>query len=243
MSGWEKKHIVAALRFELAKVTHRYIREKVVDNLNHVDHDLAIQVAEGIGVEPPAEKATENLGRSSPALSQANQPVAGVATRRIAVLAANGVDAGQVEAVRTRMRADRAICDVLGPYEGDLVGANGEAVPVDHALATVASVLYDAVVVPGGYSSVRALAQDGYAVHFLAEAFKHGKAIGALLEGMTLLEIAGVGVRRAGPDDGTVADQGVVTNAWGPSEDFAAALIAAVAAHRHWDRDVDSVPA
>ncbi|MFJ2033052.1 hypothetical protein [Streptosporangium sp. NPDC087985] len=35
-------------------------------NLNHVDHALAVLVAEGVGVEPPAE---------APALSQDHDPV------------------------------------------------------------------------------------------------------------------------------------------------------------------------
>ncbi|MEZ0074644.1 catalase [Planotetraspora sp. GP83] len=247
MSAWEKKHIVAAFRFELGKVTYRHIRERVIENLNHVDHALAVEVAEGIGVEPPAKEETENHGRSSPALSQANQPFTSVATRRIAVLAADGVAAGQLEAVRGPLRAAGAVCEVLGPREGELAGQDGEAVPVDHALTTVASVLYDAVVVPGGPAGVHALARDGYAVHFVAEAFKHGKAVGALAEGVTLLESAldtgRVGVRTAGSGEGTVTDQGVVTDLRPVSEEFVAALTAAVAAHRHWDRDADTVPA
>ena len=73
MSPREEQHVAAAYRFELGKVEHEEIRARVVDHLNHVDHDLAVAVAAGIGVAAPG-KALDNHGRSSPPLSQANAP-------------------------------------------------------------------------------------------------------------------------------------------------------------------------
>jgi hypothetical protein len=37
----------------------------------------------------------------------------------------------------------------------------------------------DAVVVPCGPDSIRTLSEDGYAVHFVAEAFRHAKPVAA----------------------------------------------------------------
>ncbi|GII52343.1 catalase [Planotetraspora thailandica] len=243
MADWEKRHIVSAFRFELGKVTYPHIREKVVENLNHVDHDMAVQVAEGIGVEPPAKEVVENHGRSSPALSQDRQPTAGADTRKVAILAADGVHGAEVDVIKDALRAVGAKCDVLGPREGELTGADGDSVHVDHALPTVASVLYDAVLVPGGPFSVRTLSEDGQAVHFVTEAYKHCKAVGALGEGVRLLDTAHVGVWRAGSREGTVSDQGVVTHLGPVSDEFVEAFVAAVAVHRHWGRDPDPVPA
>jgi catalase len=39
------------------------------------------------------------------------------------------------------------------------------------------SVMFDAVLVPGGAASAQALMKDGDAVHFVLEAFKHCKAL------------------------------------------------------------------
>lgn len=243
MSDWEKEHIVGAFRFELGKCDHKHVREGVVENLNHVDHDLAVQVAEGVGVDPPKAPVTANHGRSSPALSQAHSPTDSVRGRKIAILAADGVDSAAVGAVGDALKEAGAVCDVLAAKDGFLQAANGGQVEVTRAMPTVASVLYDAVLVPGSEGSVRTLAQDGDAVHFVAEAFVHCKAIGALDAGIWLLERAGItGVEFASDGGGTVSDGGVVTGR-GPGGDFSAGLIDAVKAHRHWTRQKSHVPA
>ncbi|GAA4232274.1 catalase [Streptosporangium album] len=234
MADWEKEHIVAAFRFELGKVNHTHVREGVIRNLNNVDHDLAVLVSEGVGVEPPAEPATPNHGHGSPALSQAHDPARSVATRKIAILAADGVDAAQVEAVRAALTTMGAVCEVLAARDGAVQGEGGEQVAVTRALSTTASVLYDAVVVPGGEASVGVLSEDGDAVHFVSEAFKHGKAVGALDAGAELLRVARVG---------TSPQPGVVIGERGATEDFTSAFAAAVAAHRHPARDTRRIPA
>jgi hypothetical protein len=55
---------------EHAKMRTIEVRERMVGNLNQVDHDLAKRVAEGCGVAAPRAAAGENHGRTSPALSQ-----------------------------------------------------------------------------------------------------------------------------------------------------------------------------
>jgi catalase len=241
MADWEKEHIVAAFRFELGKVEPMHVREGVVRNLANVHPDLATRVAEGIGVEPPAPPATPPGDRRSPALSQANSPTDTVATRKIAILAADGVDGDHVRAATAALTEAGANCEVLAAADGSLSAASGDDVTVTRALTTVASVLYDAVLVPGGARSVQTLAGDGDAVHFVSEAFKHGKAIGALGDGVSLLEVARVTSVRRG-DRETVTDQGVVTGGTA-SGDFTEAFITAVAAHRHPERDLSAVPA
>src|SRR5690606_13528549 len=117
MADWEKEHIVAAFQFELGKCDEHHIRENVVAHLNHIDHELAVRVAEGIGVAPPREAARPNHGRSSPALSQANTVMDTIATRKIAVLAADGVDGREVEQIRQKMAEHDATAEVLAPRE------------------------------------------------------------------------------------------------------------------------------
>jgi catalase len=246
MAGWEREHIVAAFQFELGKVEHWHIREGVVEHLNHVDHDLAVQVSEGIGLEPPAKPSVANHGRSSPALSQAGQPPVGVTGRKVAVLAADGVNASDVQGVQEALIDGGAFCDVIGPHDGSLSAADGGVVEVAHALPTVASVLYDAVVVPGGPDAARSLTENGAALHFVAEAFKHGKPIGAIGEGIELLRAAPLdGVRLAGAAEGEVSDRGVVTQAasGGAGGEFLGSFTEAIGRHRNWDRPVERVPA
>jgi catalase len=234
MSDWERDHIVAAYRFELGKVERREIRERTVDELAHVDHELATRVAEGLGLEPPPP-AERNHGRSSPALSQADQP-GGVATRKIAVLATDGVDAEPLAEVLERLREEGATCEILAPHDGELRTAGGGTLPVDRALPTMASVLYDALLVAGGGESVEALGSSGDAVHWVAEAYKHAKTVGALGEGIGLLERAPLG-------DGFRGQAGVVVGENGDTDGFAAAFADALGRHRHFERAVELVPA
>jgi catalase len=247
MTDWEKDHIVAAFRFELGKVEHRHIRVAVVGQLNHVDHDLAVAVATGIGVNPPAETVSVNHGRRSPALSQATAIPDTIATRKVAVLVADGVDATEVQQIRDGLAQWAAVAEVLGLRDGTARGAGGTDVDIDRAVNTVASVLYDGVIVPGGNESVRALSSDGYAVHFVAEAYKHAKPVAASDEGRALLQRAGVDeLRHVEEADRVVAHRGVVTAGHtsgslppGFLEEFASVL----AQHRVWNRDTTAVSA
>ncbi|MBB4689164.1 catalase [Amycolatopsis jiangsuensis] len=245
MSDVEREHIVAAFRFELGKVEAHPVRETVVGHLNQVDHDLAVRVAAGVGVtEPPA--GPPNHGRRSAALSQLNQPNLTPHGRKVAILAADGVDAVGVQRLVSALDAAEVDVEVLAPADGTLrPGSDGEPVKVDKQLNTMASVLYDAVVVPCGPDSARTLEQDGYAVHFVAEAYKHAKPVAAFGSGRDVLRRAGVQEQLA---EGTETEfsQGVVTtgaSAGDLPEEFGASLLAALADHRAWERRTDSVPA
>ncbi len=238
MSEWEKQHIADALTFELGKVEREYIRERVIEQLGHVDHGLATQVAEGLGLAAPAE-AQQNHGRFSPALSLADQP-GSLHTRKVAVLAADGVDGAALEQVLGKLREGGAICEVLAPHGGRLAGD----VPVDRPLQTMASVLYDAVLVAGGRESVDALRGNGTAVRYVAEAYKHAKPVGAIGEGVELLREAPLNDAPLS-DDGLVNEAGVVTLASLSSEldEFISAFAAAIESHRHFNRSLAAVPA
>jgi catalase len=110
----------------------------------------------------------------------------------------------------------------------------------------MASVLYDAVVVPGGIESVSTLSADGYALHFVAEAVKHAKAVAALGDGTRVLERVVAGAVRVSDDSEVVVDQGVVSTAGGNDQLPAGvvdAFTAALAEHRAWQRSRAGIPA
>ena len=219
MADWEKAHIVDAFLFELGHVERRAIKEKVVERLGNVDAGLAKQVAQGLGMNSSGA-AAGNHGAASPALSMRGQPTS-VATRMIAVLVGDQSDPDTVRPVLQALRDQGAICDVVAAHEGTVAGLD-----VDKQLSAAASVLYDAVLAAGG----RDLAADGHAVQFVREAFKHGKAVGALPGAEPMLDAANLPGR-----------EGVVDG--GAGDAFAQRFAEAVAAHRHWNRDVASFPA
>ncbi|GGM13409.1 catalase [Dactylosporangium sucinum] len=232
MSGWEREHIISAYRFELGKVRAMPIRVRVVEHLNRIDHDLAVAVAHGVGVEEPV-KSADNHGRSSPALSQANTARDSIISRRVAVLVADGVDAHALAALRDKLTERGAVVELLAPVDGRITTSDGVSMDVDRALPTMASVLYDAVIVPDGAPD---LATDGQAVHFAAEAFKHGKTVCAVGSGLALLQRGQIPLPTALADPALIAH-----DAW--SDTFVSELVASLARHRNFDRDVAAIPA
>jgi catalase len=245
----EKDHIVAAFQYELAKVQVAAIRQRVVDNLAHVDSKLARKIAEPLGIDPPDAKAAAGRAgfretqaqppvEASPSLSMEGSNGTSIATRRVAVLVASGVEVGALRAVQQALQDGGATSDVIASHLGSVATASGQQLAVDRTFCTTCSVLYDAVLVPGG-ASAQALAGDGNAVHFVLEAYRHCKTIGVIGEGAQLLRTLGPVGEEAGP-------AGVVIGKNDPPSrpQFAQEFVAALAKHRHWSRtDLESVPA
>jgi len=150
----KKEHIVAAYSFELGKVDAMPVRVRMVEHLNRIDHELAVAVAQGIGVEEPV-KSVDNHAAASPALSQANTAHDSIASRKVAVLVADGVDAPGVTGLRDALTGRGAIVELLAPVDGTVTTSDGLPMEVTRAMNTVASVLYDAVIVPGGPADLR----------------------------------------------------------------------------------------
>ncbi len=245
MSPVEKEHIASAFSFELAKVKSPAIRERALNTLiANIDTTLAGLVAEKIGLPAPHAPARNGHAdgkqtiTSSPALSQLNQPQSPKG-RKIAILAAGGVDGASVTALQSALMGEGVDALVLGPHLGELKSGNGaKGVPVDHTLVTMPSVVFDAVAVAGGAQSVKTLLADGDAVHFIAEAYKHCKAVAAIGDGAQLL--AAAGINRGGEGNGALA--GVVTGA--DASEVARGFVAAIAEHRAWTRtNKEAIPA
>jgi len=92
------------------------------------------------------------------------------------------------------------------------------------------------VYVPGGAESIEVLKQNGDAIHFIDEAFKHCKAIAASSEGVELLATSNIkGVNFT--QNGSVAtEMGLITSHSGNPNQFAQAFIDAIKQHRYWMR-------
>lgn len=182
----------------------------------------------------------------SPALSQLNTATDSIVSRRIAVLAADGVDLRGTERTATALREQGATVDVVSLIGGGTITTDtGQELAVDLGLNTTSSALYDAVLVPGALNSVQLLAQDGSAIHFVGEAYKHLKPVAAFGAGIGLLRAAGINPESAGLTE-THTDRGVVTttsHGGALDELFIEALIDTIRRHRTWNRATEAVPA
>jgi catalase len=251
MATWEKEHIVAAFSFELNMVETPAVRERVLNELlANVADELAEKVGERIGIAPkrrnpvgitpeasaPPTKQSRDAIKSSPALSM-DRPPNGIKGRKVAILAADGVDSREITQMKSALMTEGALCDVIAKFAGTIQGADGRPVVVSKAAPNAPSVIYDAVFVPGGEASVAALIAFPLAVDFVKEAYLHCKPIAAAGEGVQLLAKAQVPIPS---EEGKISSvQGVVTTARGDASSLAKAFIRAIAAHRHFDRKVD----
>ena len=259
MTPSEKEHIAKALQFELSKVDTRAVRQRMLGHLEQINDVLAAQVGAALGettgkVKPggtadsPDEMqaladATSETSASGGlnqtlGLSMAQDQPCPVTGRQVAILAAAGVDAAQVKAFQNALKAEKVLGIVVGPHLG-MLGDGG--VEATKTFANAGSVLFDAVYVPGGAAGVAMLKKQADPSVFVAEAYKHGKAIAATGEGAELLAKA-LSEATEGPVD---ALPGVVVSSDGGDWNKAAQeFLAALSKHRHFDRkDVNNVPA
>ncbi|MEP6504743.1 MAG: catalase-related domain-containing protein, partial [Betaproteobacteria bacterium] len=250
----ERNHIVAAYRFELTRVQTPAIRARVVSLLRNVDEGLAQRVADGLGMDlPPAQqRALEPPVRSevdaSPALSLFAHPGdGGVAGRRVAILVADGVDAGRLRVLYDALAAAGAAPRFLGVKLGRLKAVGGEAIEVEATLETMPSPMWDAVAIPGGGPADAALAGVGAAVEFVKEQYRHCKTLGVLGAPAASTLLAAAGVPTA--DAEVEADPGIVAMAsgdGGPStsalDGAAQAFVVALGRHKHFERERDPAP-
>ncbi len=248
MSGTEKKHIISAFHFEVGKVESKEVRQKVVDLFANVDKELATQIAEGVGASPPTEGADSTTADSFPSFSMENTVKDTIKSRNVAILAEDGFNYDELMKVKDALKDAGANSKVISMYRGMIKANNGKEVEVDKNYVSTASIMFDAVYVPGGEESVESLKKQGDALHFVNEAFKHCKTIVALNEGVKLFdksEISGVSIAKAGSEGEIISDNGVVTALENAEiKNFIKYFIDAIAMHRHWEREMkEQVPA
>jgi catalase len=253
LSEPEKKRLVSAAHFELGKVETKEIRHRMVYEIfNHVDHEFAVRVAEGIGVPPPpgpngssVRKLKGKTVDKSPALSIETTNKQTIKSRRVAILVADGFNVEDLLPVKTTLLKEGASVKIVSKFLGAVKSVNGQELEVDKNHVTTASIMFDAVFIPGGRASVETMKKQGDALHFINEAFKHGKPIAALNEAVELLNESHIqGVTVAGTGKLT-SEKGVVT-AQGTSDitQFTQAFVDSMKQHRHWNRETkEMVPA
>lgn len=237
LSDVEREHIVEAAHFELGKAKDKNVQQRMLEAFNHVDHEFAQRVAQGIGMSAPVATPTPNHGKKSAALSQANTTKT-VKGRKVAILAAHGVSAAQLLAMQQALKAMGIGTDVVSQFGGSIQSVEGQEVEVSQTFSTCASVMFDAVYIPGGKKSVEALKLNPKALEFVQEAFRHYKPISASCDGINLLSQSGIqGFANIQANGKIQNDLGVViTNQEANMKEFSDTFVDALNEHRYWTR-------
>src|SRR4051794_17389471 len=179
--------------------------------------------------------------------------------KKVAILAADGVERVELEQPRNAVRQAGAQVELLSIHDGEIQARNNDldaagTFPVDRLVADVSVDDYDALLLPGGTVNPDKLRIDEQAVAFVRDFFGSGKPIGTICRGpWTLLE-AGVvegrtltsypsvrtDLRNAGAnvvDQEVVTDQGLVSSR-SPDDlpAFCEKIVEEFAEGRHADR-------
>ncbi|MCZ2496572.1 catalase [Xylophilus sp. Kf1] len=241
-TDWEKAHIVGGFRFELSKVTVPAIRERMVASLVNVSPELAQRIADGLGMDLPAAlpRAIETpipaeVTRSA-ALSLTHLAGdGGIKGRKIALLAADGVDGDALAALQSALFAQGAVPRVVGPRLGSIKTLQGKKIEADASMENTPPVVFDAVVLPDGQGAVDLLMKIGNTSEFVVNTYRHCKTLLVLGASSAITDKLGVPTML---EDGT-QDPGLLFAAGGDAAGVAASFIAAIALHRHTARDQD----
>jgi catalase len=245
----EKTHIINAFTFELSRVQTPAIRERMVSGLRNVADELAKAVAAGLGLrdmpEPMPKALTTRVTpevTSSPSLSLFARPGdGGITARRVAILVADGIEDGVLQALAERLTSEGAVPRFVGPRLGSVTTVPKGTLEVDVPIHAAPAVLFDAVVIPSGAGATDRLVADGRVLEFVKDQYRHCKPLFSLDGERTLL--AKAGIPTALPDGGD--DPGLIVAPAGPGNaakkagDATARFIAALAKHRHFERESD----
>ena len=153
--------------------------------------------------------------------------------KRIAFLAADGVEQVELTEPREAVEAEGAATELISLEAGEIQGfeklEHGERFAVDRAVKDAAASDYDGLVLPGGVHNPDLLRADEDATRFVRAFFEAGKPVGAICHGPWTLIDAGVvdrlkltsypsiatDLRNAGAewvDEEVVVDRGLTTS-------------------------------
>lgn len=217
----EQAHIASSFVFELSKVQLAQVPPRMLANLRNVDEDLAMRVADGLGLVLPDKSPTARepfAMEPSPALSIHANMKALLTGRKVGILIADGTDAAELKEIVAAVEKAGGTAFLVSPRIGGARLSDENIMKADGQLAGSPSQLFDAVALVLSNASAIDLAKQAAAVQWVMDAFGHLKAIGSSETSKPLLDKAGVA-----PDAGIV---GLVGTSF-----------VEAAATRYWDRE------
>ena len=148
------------LREKITRFDHERIPERVVHARGSAAHGF-FQVYESMAKLTRAGFLQDPRTRTpvpSPALSMTTTVKDTIKGRVIAALVAPGVAGRELTAARKALEAAGAKVEIVAPALGMVATADGTTLEATRSLLTVKSVLFDAVLIPGGADSRRSAA-------------------------------------------------------------------------------------
>lgn len=255
LSEIEKMHLAKAFSFELDHCDDPVVYKRIAERIAAVSLELAKTVATNVGADTPTKATKANKGERAKGLSQLEympeKPT--IATRRIAILIADGFDYASYNTMKEALSARDAFVFTIGAQRQGVKSETGETVIPDHFFSGMRSTLFDAVFVPGG-KHIEALAKNGVAKFWITESFAHLKPIAGINEAVPFIgrQIGLDEVHVAATGTAVTESYGVVTghgkgsglkvsNVGPDAKGLAEQFVWHVSRHRNWQRELDGL--
>ncbi len=107
-------------------------------------------------------------------------------------MAADGVDGKAISDMKAALEGSGCCVKVIAPHMGKLKVSVGSEVAVDGTIPANPSILFDALFIPGGKESIKALQECGAAAYYGLETYVHCKPIAVTGDGADYLAHLGL---------------------------------------------------
>jgi len=205
----EQQMLINGIRFETSNLKSLEVKKNVLTQLNRISNDIAVRVAEALGLEAPAPDSTfyhNNVTAGVGVFGNGTLPT--IATLRVGVLASSKSDASLKQAAQLKERFAK---------EGVVVTVVGETLAegVDQTYSFADATGFDGVVVADGAEGLfgdgknaakSPLFPTGRPAQVLSDAYRWGKPVGALGKAEKALKNVGVPVDGEGVYNGKKGD-------------------------------------
>ncbi|KAK9320836.1 catalase-like domain-containing protein [Lipomyces orientalis] len=210
----EQQFVVNAIVFENSKVTNPTVRQNVITAMNLVDNDLAVRVAQGLGLAAPEPNPKYYHSNTTCCVGAFGKPLLSVAGMQVGFLASNAYPASIAQGMSMAASFAAAGVDLVVVAE-----TWGNGVNATYSISD--AINFDAVVVADGVedlfslgsftnqptdgktartrvSATSPLFPAGRPSQILVDAFKYGKPVGALGTGSEALTTFDISLTRPG---------------------------------------------
>lgn len=204
----EKQFVVDAMRFESANVKSTVVRDNVIIQLNRISNDLAKRVAEAIGAEVPDPDPTFYHDNTTANIGAFGQRLLKLDGLKLGILASvsNASSIAQGAELQSQLKEVGVDVFVVGERLAD---------GVNQTYSATDAINFDAVIVADGAeglfssnsftalptakaSGATSLYPAGRPLEIFVDAFRFGKPVGALGQGVLALDDAQISADRDG---------------------------------------------
>ncbi|KAF2092329.1 mycelial catalase Cat1 [Saccharata proteae CBS 121410] len=183
LSAAEQQQLINAIRFETSKLTSSVVQSNVLIQLNRISHDIAVRVAEALGMTAPDPDPTyyhNNVTTNVRPFTRLNR----LDGLKVGLLTSNAANASTA-ALESALKAQNVTLVVVAETLKD--GA-------DQTYSASDAVDFDAIVVAPGAQALfaanatSALYPTGRPAQILLQGYRYGKTVGALPGAETVLK-------------------------------------------------------